>query len=215
MTKNWKKFTAEKKKFLDQKLQFRYLSLGLHKERPSYRRSLPLSKEAIQHFKTWTTFVGNFCLPGSGSGFRIRIRIHWPDWIRIRNAGCGVHTNWPCCRWRTWCCCWWTPASASRWRYSSFSTSARYVYHPQFSLFSYFFFTNAWHPKSVNVLWNRGDFTYVQFLVCLVPSPYADRHRKIDLNMFKMCYNRDQCWLECPLFGDGGGGGEVEKRYLG
>ncbi len=38
--------------FLDQKLQFPYLSLGLHKERPSYRRSLQLSKEAIQHFKT-------------------------------------------------------------------------------------------------------------------------------------------------------------------
>ncbi len=31
-----------------------YLSLGLlHKERPSYRRILQLSKETIQHFKTW------------------------------------------------------------------------------------------------------------------------------------------------------------------
>jgi hypothetical protein len=29
-----------------------YISLGLHKERPSYRRSLQISKEAIQHFKT-------------------------------------------------------------------------------------------------------------------------------------------------------------------
>jgi hypothetical protein len=29
-----------------------YLSLGLHKEHPSYRRSLQLSKEAIQRFKT-------------------------------------------------------------------------------------------------------------------------------------------------------------------
>jgi len=29
-----------------------YLSLGLHKVCPSYRRSLQLSKEAIQHFKT-------------------------------------------------------------------------------------------------------------------------------------------------------------------
>ncbi len=29
-----------------------YQSLGLHKERLSYRRSLQLSKEAIQHFKT-------------------------------------------------------------------------------------------------------------------------------------------------------------------
>ena len=67
-----------------------YLSLGLHKERPSCRRSLQLSKEAIQHFKTWTftiffsTFVGHFCPPGSGSGFRIRI--HWPDWIRIQSG---------------------------------------------------------------------------------------------------------------------------------
>jgi hypothetical protein len=29
-----------------------YLSIGLHKVCPSYRRSLQLSKEAIQHFKT-------------------------------------------------------------------------------------------------------------------------------------------------------------------
>ncbi len=35
--------------------------------------------------------MGHFCPPGSGSGFRIRIRIHWPGlnpdpiWIRIRN----------------------------------------------------------------------------------------------------------------------------------
>jgi hypothetical protein len=29
-----------------------YLSLGLHKESPSYRRSLQLSKEAIQHFNS-------------------------------------------------------------------------------------------------------------------------------------------------------------------
>ncbi len=27
--------------------------------------------------------MGHFCPPGSGSGFRIRIRIHWPDLIRI------------------------------------------------------------------------------------------------------------------------------------
>jgi hypothetical protein len=29
-----------------------FLSLGLHKVCPSYRRSLQVSKEAIQHFKT-------------------------------------------------------------------------------------------------------------------------------------------------------------------
>ncbi len=50
-----------------------YLSLGLSKGRPSYRRSLQLSKENIQQFKTWNfftffLFVGHFC----------------PSWIRIR-----------------------------------------------------------------------------------------------------------------------------------
>ncbi len=38
-----------------------YLSLGFHKGRPSYRRSLQLSKENIQHFKTWKKFQ-NFLL---------------------------------------------------------------------------------------------------------------------------------------------------------
>ncbi len=37
-----------------------YFSLGLHKVCPSYRRSLQFSKEAIQHFKTWT--FTNYCL---------------------------------------------------------------------------------------------------------------------------------------------------------
>ncbi len=45
MTKNWKKLTAEKN-WLKTAI---YLSLGLHKVCPSYRRSLQLSKEAIQH----------------------------------------------------------------------------------------------------------------------------------------------------------------------
>ncbi len=30
--------------------------------------------------------MGHFCPPVSGSRFLIRIRIHWPDWIRIRNT---------------------------------------------------------------------------------------------------------------------------------
>ncbi len=51
MTKNWKKITAEK--FFFWLKTTIYLSLGLHKELPSYRRSLQLSKENIQHFKTW------------------------------------------------------------------------------------------------------------------------------------------------------------------
>jgi hypothetical protein len=51
MTKNWKKFTAGKFFILFSTKIAIYLSLGLHKGRPSYRRSLQPSKENIQHFK--------------------------------------------------------------------------------------------------------------------------------------------------------------------
>jgi hypothetical protein len=46
-----KKKQLKKKKIFGSKTTI-YLSPGLHEERPSYRRSLQLSKEAIQHFKT-------------------------------------------------------------------------------------------------------------------------------------------------------------------
>jgi hypothetical protein len=48
-----KKFTAGNFNFyfLDKKIAI-YLSLGLHKGRPSYRRKLQPSKENIKHFKT-------------------------------------------------------------------------------------------------------------------------------------------------------------------
>jgi hypothetical protein len=42
----------KRKKQLKKKKTAIYLSLGLHKVCPSYRRSLQLTKEAIQHFKT-------------------------------------------------------------------------------------------------------------------------------------------------------------------
>jgi hypothetical protein len=45
-----KKNTAEKKIYFFLSKTAIYLSLGLHKVCPSYRRSLQLSKEAIQHF---------------------------------------------------------------------------------------------------------------------------------------------------------------------
>jgi hypothetical protein len=66
MTKNWKKFTAEKKKKFLSKATI-YLSLCLHKGCPSYRRSLQPSKENIQHLKheikkKKTFFVGHFAL---------------------------------------------------------------------------------------------------------------------------------------------------------
>ncbi len=90
MTKNLKKLQLEKKLNFFWSKTIIFLSLGLHKERPSYRRSLQLSKEAIQTSKHelkifFSTFVGHFWHPGSGSG--IRIRIHWPDWIRIQSPG--------------------------------------------------------------------------------------------------------------------------------
>ena len=52
-----------------------YLFLGLHKGRPSYRRSLQPSKENIQYLKTWKfwTFF-NFCGSFLPSWIRIRIR---------------------------------------------------------------------------------------------------------------------------------------------
>ena len=68
-----------------------YLSLGLHKGRPSCKRSLQLSKENIQHFKTWNFLIFLllwiiFALPDPLTRLNrdpIRIRNHWPDWIRI------------------------------------------------------------------------------------------------------------------------------------
>jgi hypothetical protein len=51
MTKKFKQMTSEKKKKKFCTKTTMYLSLGLHKERPSYRRSLQLSKEAIQTSK--------------------------------------------------------------------------------------------------------------------------------------------------------------------
>jgi hypothetical protein len=47
-----KKITAEKKLIFFGSKTTIYLSLSLHKGRPSYRRSLQPSKKNIQHFKT-------------------------------------------------------------------------------------------------------------------------------------------------------------------
>jgi hypothetical protein len=66
--------------FLEKKIAI-YLSLGLYKGRPSYRRrrsALKREHPALQKRKfinIFSIFVGNFCPPGSGSGLRIRIRI--------------------------------------------------------------------------------------------------------------------------------------------
>ncbi len=57
MTKNWTKFTAEKNLYFFGKKTAIYLSLGLHKGRTIYRRSLQPSEKNIQHFKTWKFFT--------------------------------------------------------------------------------------------------------------------------------------------------------------
>jgi hypothetical protein len=73
MTKNLKKFTIEKiyNYFFGSKIAI-YLSLGLRKGGPRYRRSLQPSKEnmALHNMK----FSKFFCFSGS----------HLPSWIRIR-----------------------------------------------------------------------------------------------------------------------------------
>jgi hypothetical protein len=62
-----------------------YLCLDLHKEHPSYRRSLQLSKENIQHFKTWN-FKKMFYFCGSFMPSWIRIRISNPDPLTRLNS---------------------------------------------------------------------------------------------------------------------------------
>ncbi len=75
-----------------------YLSLGLHKGRPSYRRSLQPSKENIQHFKTWNFLTFSLFMwvifPSFGPpGSRFWIRIHWSHWIRIQSGFGSKATN--------------------------------------------------------------------------------------------------------------------------
>ncbi len=97
MTKNWKKITAENfiYIFFFSKIAI-YLSLGLQKACPSYRRSHP-TLQNMNFYKFFSTFVGHFCPPGSGSRFRIRIRIHRPDWIRIQSgSGSATLIKWLC-----------------------------------------------------------------------------------------------------------------------
>ncbi len=81
MTKNWK--NVQLKIFLIffwSKITI-FLSIGLHKGRPSYRRNLQPSKENIQHFKTLSSSTFFYFCESFLSSW---IRIHWPDWIWIR-----------------------------------------------------------------------------------------------------------------------------------
>ncbi len=74
MTKNWRKENSRNCFLFFFWLKIAvYLSLGLHKGRPSYRRSLQPSKENIQHCKRWNLLTV-FYFPGQ----------FLPSWIRIR-----------------------------------------------------------------------------------------------------------------------------------
>jgi hypothetical protein len=72
MTKKLKKFTAGTQIYIFVSKIAIYLSLGLHKERPSYKRSLnsALKREhpALQDMKFLNFFMGHFCSVGSGAG---------------------------------------------------------------------------------------------------------------------------------------------------
>ncbi len=89
-----------------------YFFLGLHKGRPSHKRTLQLSKRNIQHFKTWNFliffyFCGSF-MPGlldPDPDPEYWIRILGPDWIRIQYGSGSGSTTQICrsarCTWRT------------------------------------------------------------------------------------------------------------------
>jgi hypothetical protein len=77
-----------------------YLSLGLHKGRPSYKRSLQLSKEIIPHFKTlnfliFSTFVGHLALLDPDP---IRIPNTDPDPLTRLNPDIGIRIRNPALR---------------------------------------------------------------------------------------------------------------------
>ncbi len=62
------------------------------KGRPSYRRSLQPSKWASSTSKHENSFIflGDLCLPGSGSVFCMRIRIQWLKLTRIHNPALNM-----------------------------------------------------------------------------------------------------------------------------
>ncbi len=90
MTKNWKKFTAEKKfLFFWSKIAI-YLSLCLHKRLATVQEK-PSLQPSKRTSSTFSFFVGHFCPHGfgSGSGFRIWSRTVYADLIE---TGSGSET---------------------------------------------------------------------------------------------------------------------------
>jgi hypothetical protein len=89
-----------KKNYNFKKITF-YLSLGLRKERPSYRmkesfssqkRTSNTSKHEI--FEFFSTFLGHFWPPGSGTVFQVRIRTGPLTWLKRIQYGSGSALVW-------------------------------------------------------------------------------------------------------------------------
>ncbi len=97
MTKNWIKLQLKIFIIFFSKSKIAiYLSLGLQKVWPVIEEAFSSKRvhptlQNMNFYKFFSTFVGHFCPPGSGSRFRIRIRINRPDWIRIQ-SGSGSET---------------------------------------------------------------------------------------------------------------------------
>jgi len=79
--------------FFDQKLQLVYLSLFLHKGRPSYRKSLQLSKkhpalQKMKFIKFFSFFVGYFALldPDTDPGTPLILDPDPQHWLQDRHC---------------------------------------------------------------------------------------------------------------------------------
>ncbi len=91
-----KKYSWIKNLILDQKLQFTLsIKNGQVTEEAFSSPKRPSNTSEHELFKNISNFVGHFCPPGSGFGSGFRFRIHWPDWIRIRNPAfmCFIFTS--------------------------------------------------------------------------------------------------------------------------
>ncbi len=93
-----------------------YLSLGLQKGRASNKRSLQLTKEAFSSQKRTSStstheIFSTFAICPPGSGFRIRI--HWPDWIRIQLGSGSATLVCTCAEVADWSWCWAALSSSS------------------------------------------------------------------------------------------------------
>ena len=85
MTQQFKKIQLNFKKTFSEKIAI-YLSLDLHRKRPSHKRSLQASKVNIHQVKRWNLSIFAFLYPAPDckSGSESGIRVQGPHWILFR-----------------------------------------------------------------------------------------------------------------------------------